>query len=65
MTLFPRVVEELRKRGLDDVLVFGGGIIPDADIATLKEKGVAEIFTPGASMVSITDWLEHALEGTT
>ena len=64
MTLFPRVVEELRKRGLDDVLVFGGGIIPDADIATLKEKGVAAIFTPGASMVSITDWLEQALEGT-
>ena len=64
MTLFPRVVEELHKRGLDDVLVFGGGIIPDADIATLKEKGVAAIFTPGASMVSITDWLEHALEAT-
>ena len=64
MTLFPRVVEELHKRGLDHVLVFGGGIIPDADIATLKEKGVAAIFTPGASMVSITDWLENALEAT-
>ena len=64
MTLFPRVVDELHKRGLDDVIVFGGGIIPDADIATLKEKGVAAIFTPGASMVSITDWLEHALEAT-
>jgi methylmalonyl-CoA mutase C-terminal domain/subunit len=62
MTLFPRVVDELHKRGLDDVIVFGGGIIPDADIVTLKEKGVAKIFTPGASMVSITDWLEHALE---
>ena len=65
MTLFPRVVEELHKRGLDDVLVFGGGIIPDADIATLKDKGVAAIFTPGASMVSITDWLEKALEEAT
>ena len=65
MTLFPRVVEELHKRGLEDVLVFGGGIIPDADIATLKEKGVAQIFTPGASMVSITDWLEKALEEAT
>jgi methylmalonyl-CoA mutase, C-terminal domain len=65
MTLFPRVVEELHKRGLDHVLVFGGGIIPHADIATLKEKGVAAIFTPGASMVSITDWLEHALEEAT
>ena len=50
----------VHKRGLDDVIVFGGGIVPPADIATLKEKGVAEIFTPGASMVSITDWLEHA-----
>src|SRR3954447_8557602 len=64
LTLFPRVVDELRKRGLDDVVVFGGGIIPDPDIATLTEAGVAAIFTPGASMVSITDWLEQALEGT-
>jgi methylmalonyl-CoA mutase C-terminal domain/subunit len=63
MTLFPRIIEELRKRGLDHVLVFGGGIVPDADIAALKEAGVAEIFTPGASMASITDWLTHALEG--
>ena len=62
LTLFPRVVEELHKRGLDDVVVFGGGIIPDADIVTLKAKGVAEIFTPGASMASITEWLENALE---
>jgi methylmalonyl-CoA mutase C-terminal domain/subunit len=64
LTLFPRVVDELRKRGLDDVLVFGGGIIPDADIVTLKQAGVAEIFTPGASMTSITEWLESALEAT-
>ena len=63
LTLFPRVVDELHKRGLDDIVVFGGGIIPTADIVTLKEKGVAEIFTPGASMASITDWLENALEG--
>jgi len=61
MTLFPRVLEELRKRGLDDVLVFGGGIIPGADIATLKAMGVAEIFTPGATMASVTDWLAAAL----
>jgi methylmalonyl-CoA mutase C-terminal domain/subunit len=65
MTLFPRVVEELRKRGLDDVLVFGGGIIPDADIPALKDAGVAGIFTPGASMASITEWLEAALEART
>jgi methylmalonyl-CoA mutase C-terminal domain/subunit len=62
MTLFPRVVDELRSRGLDDVIVFGGGIIPDADIAALKDKGVAEIFTPGASMASITEWLERTLD---
>src|SRR5438874_4227167 len=62
MTLFPRIVDELRKRGLDHVIVFGGGIIPDADIATLKQKGVSEIFTPGASMASITEWLERVLE---
>jgi methylmalonyl-CoA mutase C-terminal domain/subunit len=63
MTLFPRVIEELKERGAEDVLLFGGGIIPDADIATLKEMGVAEIFTPGASMASITDWLTKALDG--
>lgn len=63
MTLFPRVIEELRCRGLEHVVVFGGGIVPDADIAVLKRAGVAEIFTPGASMASITDWLAEALEG--
>src|ERR1700741_3237204 len=47
MTLFPRIIEELRTRGLDHVLVFGGGIVPDADIAALKDAGVAAIFTPG------------------
>ncbi|MEY2405846.1 MAG: isobutyryl-CoA mutase small subunit [Acidimicrobiaceae bacterium] len=62
MTLFPRVVEELHKRGLEDVLVFGGGIVPAPDIVKLKEAGVAEIFTPGAPMATITDWLEQALE---
>jgi methylmalonyl-CoA mutase C-terminal domain/subunit len=44
--------------------VFGGGIVPEPDIAALKDAGVAEIFTPGASMASITDWLTEALEGT-
>jgi methylmalonyl-CoA mutase C-terminal domain/subunit len=62
LTLFPRVVEELHKRGLEDVLVFGGGIVPAPDIVKLKEIGVAEIFTPGAPMATITDWLEQALE---
>ena len=63
MTLFPRVREELVARGLDDVLLFGGGIIPDADIPVLKQQGVAEIFTPGATMASVTSWLAAALDG--
>jgi methylmalonyl-CoA mutase C-terminal domain/subunit len=62
MTLFPRVVDELTKRGLDHVLVFGGGIIPEPDIPKLEAAGVAAIFTPGAPMASITDWLEEALD---
>ena len=62
MTLFPRVIDALRERGADDVLVFGGGIIPDADIPKLTELGVAKIFTPGASIASITEWLESALD---
>jgi methylmalonyl-CoA mutase, C-terminal domain len=62
LTLFPRVIGELRSRGLDDVLVFGGGIIPEADVEELKKAGVAGVFTPGASMDIITDWLEEALE---
>ena len=44
------------------MVIFGGGIIPDGDIPKLKELGVAEIFTPGATMASITDWLERALD---
>ena len=62
LTLFRRVLHELDARGLDDVVVFGGGIIPEADIATLKAAGVAEIFTPGASMNAITEWLAETLD---
>jgi methylmalonyl-CoA mutase, C-terminal domain len=62
-TLFPRVVEELTARGLDDVIVFGGGIIPDLDIPDLQQAGVAAVFTPGAPMADITSWLEEALDG--
>jgi methylmalonyl-CoA mutase C-terminal domain/subunit len=60
MTLFKRVVELLHERGADDVVVFGGGIIPAADIGALEELGVARIFTPGATTASIVDWVrEH------
>jgi methylmalonyl-CoA mutase C-terminal domain/subunit len=62
MTLFPRVIEELHQRGLDDVVVFGGGIVPEADIPELEALGVAAIFTPGAPMATITEWLAGALQ---
>jgi methylmalonyl-CoA mutase C-terminal domain/subunit len=57
MTLFPRVVELAREAGLDDVIIFGGGIIPDEDIPRLKELGVSEIFTPGARMEDIIEFI--------
>ena len=59
MTLFPKVVETLRQRGIDDIVVFGGGIIPDEDIPRLKEAGLAEIFTPGAPLSEISDWVAN------
>ena len=61
-TLFPRVMEELRNRDLGDTLVFGGGVIPDADARALREQGVAEIFGPGSSLKGIAQWLEEALD---
>jgi methylmalonyl-CoA mutase C-terminal domain/subunit len=57
LTLFAEVMDLLKQRGATDILVFGGGIIPDDDIPVLKEMGVAEIFTPGTSMQSIVDWV--------
>ena len=62
MTLFPRIIGELEKRGAGDVLVFAGGIIPDADIAELAKAGVSRIFTPGAPLAEITGWLEQTLD---
>jgi methylmalonyl-CoA mutase, C-terminal domain len=50
MALFPRIMDELRKRGLDDVLVYAGGIIPDADIPAIKEMGVGGVFGPGTTL---------------
>ncbi len=57
MTLLPKVVELLAERDASDVVVFGGGIIPREDVKALKERGVAEIFTPGARMGEIVDWV--------
>ena len=62
LTLFPRVMEELRTRKLGDVLVFGGGVIPDADARELRNLGVSEIFGPGSSLKDIASWLEQALD---
>jgi len=61
MTLFPRVVQLLREQGAEDVVVFGGGIIPKDDIPRLKERGIEEIVTPGAPTASIVDWLRARL----
>jgi methylmalonyl-CoA mutase C-terminal domain/subunit len=62
LTLFPRVMAELEQRGIGDVLVFGGGVIPDADARALREQGVAQIFGPGSSLKQISQWLEEALD---
>ena len=60
MTLFARVVGLLRERGAEDVVVFGGGIIPADDFGPLAELGVAKVFTPGATTTEIVDWVrEH------
>jgi len=64
MTLFRRVLELLRERDAADIVVFGGGIIPEADVPELKEMGVAAIFTPGASTLTIVDWVRANLGDT-
>jgi methylmalonyl-CoA mutase C-terminal domain/subunit len=57
MTLFKKVVELLEENNLGDVVVFGGGIVPEADIPELESMGVAKIFTPGASLPEIVEWV--------
>ena len=59
MTLFARLLELMRERGVDDVVVFGGGIIPDEDIPELERLGVGRIFTPGATTTEIVDWVRQ------
>jgi methylmalonyl-CoA mutase, C-terminal domain len=57
MELFPRIMDALRKRGLDDVLVVAGGTIPKADIPRIKALGVAEVFGPGTRLATIVDYV--------
>ena len=66
LTLFPAVIAALRERGGTDIPVFGGGIVPDEDRAALMRAGVAEVFTPGASIQDIVTWVRthvHARAG--
>ena len=67
MTIFPKVLQLMREKGLSDVLLFGGGIIPEKDIDGLRKMGVGELFTPGASTNDIVAYIkrwshEHASE---
>jgi len=57
--IFPEVIRLLKEKGLGDMCVFGGGIIPEEDIQTLKKQGVKELFTPGASTQMIIDWVKQ------
>lgn len=58
MTLFPKVVEILAERDIDDIVVFGGGIIPEQDAASLRQLGLAAVFTPGTPLAEVTGWVE-------
>jgi methylmalonyl-CoA mutase, C-terminal domain len=60
LTLFPRIMDELRKRGLDDVLVWAGGIIPEADVAALKQMGIQAVFGPGSPTTDTVNFLRQA-----
>ena len=57
MTLFPRVVDLLKEQGGENILIFGGGIVPESDITDLQKAGIAEIFTPGTTTKEIIDWV--------
>lgn len=59
MTIFPRVAQLMKEKGLDDVPLFGGGIIPEDDIPKLKEAGVSEIFLPGTSTEDVIAWINN------
>ncbi len=59
MTLFRKILQLLAERDASDIVVFGGGIIPEADIAPLREVGVATVFTPGATTTEIATWVQE------
>ncbi|HMN47636.1 MAG TPA: cobalamin B12-binding domain-containing protein [Ignavibacteriaceae bacterium] len=59
MTVFPKILNLMKEKGIDDVLVTGGGIFPEEDIKKLKELGVGELFTPGASTTDIADYIKE------
>jgi methylmalonyl-CoA mutase C-terminal domain/subunit len=61
LTLFPEVAKTLRKKGLKDVLIFGGGIIPEEDVAKLKKAGIDRVFGPGTPLSAIVDYLNEKL----
>jgi methylmalonyl-CoA mutase C-terminal domain/subunit len=61
LTLFPQVVEALAAHGAADIVVFGGGIIPDEDLEPLREAGIAAVFTPGTSLKEIEQWVADNL----
>ena len=61
LTLFAKVIEELKKREAEDIVVFGGGIIPEGDIQPLLDLGVARVFTPGTSTHEIVEWVNSAV----
>jgi methylmalonyl-CoA mutase C-terminal domain/subunit len=62
MTLFAKVVDLLRERDASDIVVFGGGIIPDDDLPELERMGVAKVFTPGAATTEIVDWVRSHVD---
>jgi methylmalonyl-CoA mutase C-terminal domain/subunit len=62
LTLFPAIIGLLREKGGDEIAIFGGGIIPEEDIAALKHHGVREIFTPGATTDQIVAWVRANIQ---
>ena len=57
-SFFPKVVDLVKEKGMDDVLIIGGGVIPDSDIPSLKAAGIAEVFTPGTTTSAIIEFIK-------